>query len=244
MSLKKKEVQASTKNAKLIDLRRMQLIKGAMKVFSKKGFGRSTVREIAEASGLTMGTMYNYIRHKEDILFIVYEYMSNLLTDGLKRAIEETTDPRERVRSALKHNMELLYEHRDVVMFLYRASGNYDRETVHVVLEQETLYIKIFEDLLRQHFAGRKINEHNLKLAADILSYLNVILVLRGWSLKKRYKSVDEVMEGILKFAEHSIEIVEDDEAGCAKCSRSKAYLVSPKRKGEGSGKTKQRKND
>jgi AcrR family transcriptional regulator len=218
MKVHGKEVQANIKNAKLIDLRRKQIIDGAMRVFAAKGFHRATVREIADAAGLTMGTMYNYVRSKEDILYIVYDFMTNILTEGLEKAIEETQDPRQKLIAALRHNMEQIYQYRDVIMFLYREAGNYDRESVRTVLARETQYIEIFEELLRQRFAGRKLDEARLKLAADILSYLNVILVLRGWSLRRRHKSMDDVVDGILEFVEHAIEIVEDTESDRVEC--------------------------
>ncbi len=218
MKVHGKEVQANIKNARLIDRRRRQIIEGAMQVFAAKGFHGATVREIADAAGLTMGTMYNYVRSKEDILYIVYDFMTTILTEGLRKAIDNTDDPREKVSAALRHNMELIYQYRDVIMFLYREAGNYDRESVHTVLAQETKYIEVFEELLRQRFAGRKINETRLKMAADILSYLNVILVLRGWSLRRRHKSMDDVVDGILEFVEHAIEIIEETDRGSMDC--------------------------
>jgi AcrR family transcriptional regulator len=73
MKLIGKEVHSNIKTARLIDPRRKQIIKGAMQVISTKGFHGATVRDIAEAAGLTVGTMYNYVRSKEDILYIVYD---------------------------------------------------------------------------------------------------------------------------------------------------------------------------
>jgi AcrR family transcriptional regulator len=227
MKVHGKEVHANIKNARLVDLRRKQIIEGAMQVFSAKGFHGATVREIADAAGLTMGTMYNYVRSKEDILYIVYDFMTTILTEGLKKAIDETEDPREKVSAALRHNMELIYQYRDVIMFLYREAGNYDRESVHTVLAQETKYIEVFEELLRQRFASRKIDESRLKMAADILSYLNVILVLRGWSLRRRHKSMDDVVDGILEFVEHAIEIVEDTDRDRVECIHFKKSAKS-----------------
>lgn len=218
MKVHGKEVQANIKNARLIDLRRRQIIEGAMQVFAAKGFHGASVREIANAAGLTMGTMYNYVRSKEDILYIVYDFMTTILTEGLKKAIQETEDPREKVSAALRHNMELIYKYRDVILFLYREAGNYDKESVRTVLAQETKYIEVFEELLRLHFQGRKVNESRLKMAADILSYLNVILVLRGWSLRRRYDSMDDVVNGILEFVEHAIEIVEETDRASSEC--------------------------
>jgi AcrR family transcriptional regulator len=222
MKVHGKEVHANIKNARLVDLRRKQIIEGAMQVFAAKGFHRASVREIADAAGLTMGTMYNYVRSKEDILYIVYDFMTTILTEGLNKAIEETADPREKVSAALRHNMEMIYQYRDVIMFLYREAGNYDRESVRTVLAQETKYIEVFEELLRQRYAGRKINEARLKMAADILSYLNVILVLRNWSLKRRHKSMDDVVDGILEFVEHAIEIVEETDRESVDCRHFK----------------------
>ena len=85
-----------------------------------------------------MGTMYNYVRSKEDILYIVYDFMTTILTEGLTKTIDDTMDPREKVSAALRPNMEPIYQYRDVIMFLYREAGNYDRESVHNVLGQET----------------------------------------------------------------------------------------------------------
>ena len=219
----KKEVQANIKNARLIDLQAETDHRRGHAGLRCQGVPRGHGPRDCRGGGLTMGTMYNYVRSKEDILYIVYDFMTTILTEGLKKAIEETKDPREKVSAALKHNMELIYQYRDVILFLYREAGNYDRESVRSVLAQETKYIEVFEELLRQRFAGRKINEHRLKLAADILSYLNVILVLRGWSLKKRHKSMDDVVDGILDFVEHAIEIVvEDDDRDTLECEHVK----------------------
>ena len=67
-SVKDKSVISNIKNEGLIESRRKQIVQGAVKVFSEKGFHKATVREIADAAGVTMGTMYNYVRTKEDIL--------------------------------------------------------------------------------------------------------------------------------------------------------------------------------
>lgn len=209
--IKSKSVVSSIKNEDLIDRRRKQIVQGAVKVFSEKGFHKATVREIAEASGITMGTMYNYVRTKEDILFICYEYMTTILSKGLKEAISGLEDPREELRAILRRNMDTIYAHQDVVMFLYQESSAYDQEAIRSVLSQEMKYVELFEEVLRRRFKGQKINEFRLRLAADILSYTPAILVLRRWSLNRRFESMEEVKEGILDFLEKEIELIAED---------------------------------
>jgi AcrR family transcriptional regulator len=204
----KKEVKTRIKNPKLIDQRRKQIIDGAIKVFSAKGFHSATVRELAEASGLTMGSMYNYIRSKEDIVFIVYDYITKILRDEVTEAISGLTDSKERLKVALRQTLSTIYEYQDIVMFIYKASTFLDRESLHEVLERETEYIELFENLLRDYFKGIDVDENRLRLAADLLTYIPVIVTFRRWSLRQRFESMDMVMKGIHDFILHGIEFI------------------------------------
>ena len=134
----KKEIKTKIKNPKLIDLRRKQIIDGAIKVFSAKGFPNATVREIAEAAGLTMGTLYNYIRSKEDIIYIVYDYITKILREEMRKAIAGVTDPEERLKAALFQNLNAVYQNQDIIMFIYKASTFLDKESLYEVLARET----------------------------------------------------------------------------------------------------------
>jgi AcrR family transcriptional regulator len=206
--VKNKSVESSIKNEDLIESRRRQIVLGAVKVFSEKGFHKATVREIAEAAGVTMGTMYNYVRTKEDILYICYQHMTTILSEGLNEALDNVEDSREEFRTVMKKNLDLVFENQDEIMFLYRESGAYDDEAIRTVLSQEMRYVELFEALLRRRFKNQKIDEFRLKLAADILSYASVLLVLRRWSLTRRFDSMEEVKEGIIDFMEKGIDLI------------------------------------
>ena len=208
---KKKEVKTRIKNANLIDLRRRQIIEGAIKVFTAKGFHNATVREIAGEAGLTMGSLYNYIRSKEDIVYIVYDYITKILREEVKEAIADISDPKERLKSALRQNLNSIYKYQDVVMFIYKTSSFLDKESLHDVLTRESEYIALFEDLLRGYFQEKEVNETRLRLAADLLTYIPVIVTFRRWSLKRRFDSMDTVMKDILDFVLHGIEVIPEE---------------------------------
>lgn len=203
-----KRVKTRIKNPKLIDRRRKQIIDGAIQIFTAKGFHSATVREIADAAGLTMGSLYNYIRSKEDIIYIVYDYITRILRDEVTNAIEGIIDPRERLKVALRQNLRTVHEYQDVVMFIYKASTFLDKESLHEVLARETEYIELFENLLRDYFKEMKVDETRIRLAADLLTYIPVMVTFRRWSLRQRFESMDVVMEGIHDFVLHGIEFI------------------------------------
>jgi AcrR family transcriptional regulator len=61
----------------IYDERRQQIIEGALKVFSAKGFIEATNKEIAEAAGInSAGLIYHYFASKEDLLRAIIEHWS------------------------------------------------------------------------------------------------------------------------------------------------------------------------
>ena len=96
-------------------------------------------------------------------------------------------------------------------MFIYKESTHLDKESLYEVLARETEYVESFEELLRNYFRGRQISETKIKLGADLLTYLPVIVTFRRWSLRRRFDSMEKVMQGILEFILHGIEFIPEN---------------------------------
>ncbi|MEW8985497.1 MAG: TetR/AcrR family transcriptional regulator, partial [Bacillus sp. (in: firmicutes)] len=86
--MKKREVHASVKDEQLVVKRRDQMIKGAVALFKEKGFHRTTTREIAKASGFSIGTLYEYIRTKEDVLYLVCDHIYDEVQERLQKDLD------------------------------------------------------------------------------------------------------------------------------------------------------------
>jgi len=52
---------------------REEIIAAAAKVFQTKGYHAATVQDIADAVGILKGSLYHYIKMKEDLLFWLLE---------------------------------------------------------------------------------------------------------------------------------------------------------------------------
>src|SRR5439155_25514719 len=92
IKMKARRVVAVTKNSALVRDRRTQLVGAAIEVFAEKGFHATTVRDIGRASRLTQGTIYNYVRSKEDILFLVCDRIVTQYHDSVRRALATEGD--------------------------------------------------------------------------------------------------------------------------------------------------------
>ncbi len=57
----------------LINEKRSRILQAAIKAFSKKGYNRTTISEIAQMASVADGTVYEYFKNKEDLLLNIPE---------------------------------------------------------------------------------------------------------------------------------------------------------------------------
>ena len=65
------EVATQVKNPELVAQRRRQIVEAAVPLFVENGFHKTTTRQIAKAAKVSVGSMYEYVASKEDILYLV-----------------------------------------------------------------------------------------------------------------------------------------------------------------------------
>ena len=56
-----KRIKSQIKDKRLVEIRRREIVKAAVDLFIRKGFHKTTVREIAQKFGMSIGTLYEYI---------------------------------------------------------------------------------------------------------------------------------------------------------------------------------------
>ena len=179
-----KDIETVVKDQDLIARRHAQISDAALKLFSQKGYHRTTVREIAVASGLGIGTLYSYIKKKEDMLTIVYRRILASFEERMWEATEGIADPRLQLKAAIEGTLRVYDEFQDAVVLLYRESHALDRQTLESLFDVDRKYVGFFRAILERgthdgHFA---VKEPHL-MAVSIL-FLCAVWNLKRWNLK------------------------------------------------------------
>src|SRR4051812_42991018 len=94
------------------DVTRERLLAGALGLFRKRGFDRTTMRDIAGAAGMSLGAAYYHFRSKEDLVAAYYEWMQDQHGLRLAEALPAVGDLAGRVRVALRTKLDLVAENR------------------------------------------------------------------------------------------------------------------------------------
>src|SRR5688572_32193538 len=80
---------------------RAAILRTALRLFSQKGYARTTLEEIARGSQVSPANVYVYFRSKLEILYAIYDpWMRERLSD-LERTLATLDDPREKLRLLL-----------------------------------------------------------------------------------------------------------------------------------------------
>src|SRR5690625_4541434 len=183
---KKREVQSSVKDERLIEMRRQQMIQGAVKLFKEKGFHRTTTREIAKEAGFSIGTLYEYIRAKEDVLFLVCDSIYNEVQSRLATlSMEEGTV--EGLKSAIHHYYELIHDMTDEYVVMYQESKSLPKDALQYVLKKELEMVALFENILQACVKSGelRIDEEQITLAAHHIVVQGQMWAFRRWALTK-----------------------------------------------------------
>jgi len=197
-----RRIKTATKNQDLVRERREILINAAIRVFVEKGFHNATVRDIGRAADMTQGTIYNYVSSKDDILYMVCDRIVSEYNAETRKALELAHDPVGRVRSAVRAISEVMYRHRREILLIYQDSHLLEPRSLRVILARVEEFIGLFERIISDAARELDVPLPHPHLSANILTFLPVMIALRGWSLRDdppREAMIEEISAFIVR---------------------------------------------
>jgi TetR/AcrR family transcriptional regulator, cholesterol catabolism regulator len=194
--MSRKEVPASVKDERLVKIRRDQMIKGAVNLFKEKGFHRTTTREIAKAAGFSIGTLYEYIRQKEDVLYFVCDRIYDEVRDRMEQDIDTQQGTLESLKLAIANYFKVMDDMQDEVLVMYQEVKSLSKDALPYVLNKELQMVGMFEKVIQKCVENGEfeLNEREIKLLAHNIFVQGQMWGFRRWALRKMF-TLDEYIE-------------------------------------------------
>ncbi|WP_053218071.1 TetR/AcrR family transcriptional regulator [Virgibacillus senegalensis] len=180
------KVTSTIKDEQLIERRRNQMIKGAVSLFKEKGFHRTTTREIAKASGFSIGTLYEYIRTKEDVLFLVCDSIYEKVKLRMEAAFVKESASLGHLVQAVRAYFLLMDEMQDEVVIMYQELKSLSKEAQEYVIQKEKAMVAMLEQLL-QDSTPYKLKQRDVSLIANNIFIQGQMWGFRRWMLQKEF---------------------------------------------------------
>lgn len=190
-------IRTYSQNDKLVSLRRQQIARCAAPVFVKTGYERVNLRQIASACGMSIGSIYHYVGTKEDIVYLVFNYVMSEVVEFIE-AISPTYDalpPTEALRRAIDTYYRKVDELQDSVVFMYQETKKLQPNARKSVFELERRLSHVFERILDRGYASGEFKISGSPIIAQNIVILGHMWALKRWLLGKHYVLEEYIKE-------------------------------------------------
>ncbi len=131
--------------------RREQILDRAARLFGRRGYHATSMRDIGEATGMLPGSLYAHIASKEDLLFEIVTSAARQFLAGLEAVLAETLSPDERLRRAMRSHVGVVAENLDAAWVFHHEwkslTGKRRAEIRRLRDRYEAMWDKIVTDL-------------------------------------------------------------------------------------------------
>ena len=164
----------------------LQIAEKSTKLFIKKGYAQSSMREISKVTGVNLGNLYNFIERKEDILGVVFDLFHNPEEDWYKRyEIQNIDDPVVALRTAVNKALEIACKNQQEIVLMYREFKALPKKWTKSVLQRESNFVRFFEEILKKGMERNVFDVDDPFLTANMIVYQISMFPMRNWNLRK-----------------------------------------------------------
>ena len=190
-------VPTQVKNKALVKQRRRQIVDAAVQLFIENGFHKTTTRQIARASGISIGSLYEYISTKEDVLYLVCDAIHAEIEAGVAEALKRVKSGRNPLAEVIREYFWVCHRMNDHILLIYQETQSLPGKWQRLVLENEIRITGIFTGVLAgliQSGDLPSIASQRLDLLAHNISVLGHMWTFRRWFLANHY-SIDDYID-------------------------------------------------
>lgn len=175
------------------------IVKVAGKIFSRFGYKKTTMEEIAQAYGKGKSSIYYYFKSKEDIFKAVVEQEAEELKKDLKQAISAEDDPIEQLKKFILFRMSKLktltnfytalkHDYLGHLEFIQKIRNKYDEDEIAVVTE----------------ILDRGIHKGEFVIDDPELAAVALVTAMKGLEIplfiKKEHGKIEDRLDNLIKF--------------------------------------------
>ncbi|MCF8024446.1 MAG: SDR family oxidoreductase [Desulfobacteraceae bacterium] len=205
----KSEIPTTVKNKDLVYKRREQIVLAAIKLFSRKGYFKTTLKDLAEETGLSHGSIYDYVGGKDDIIYLIHDFLAGMAMESIDSISKEIKDPIEKLHRMISVEFRTMDQWSNALLLLFRESYVVKKNYLTQMLSKERSHLTKFEDVLQECIDQGALQNCNIRIASNIIKGMIDSYALKRWDLRG-YASAAEFEKFILEMVFKGLSISDD----------------------------------
>ncbi|BCL62427.1 TetR/AcrR family transcriptional regulator [Desulfomarina profundi] len=196
------EIATHIKNKKLVKERRRQIVDAAVKLFIRHGYHKTTTRALAKETGLSIGSIYEYITTKDDVLYLVGIAIHSEVEQGVKDALARPTESKDALAEVIREFFLVCDRMSDHVLLMYQVTHflpeKWQKKVLGAELRITNLFIEAMKSL-REMGKLPDLDDNTITLIGHNISIMGHTWAFRRWYFAK-YMTIDEYIERQTEF--------------------------------------------
>ena len=190
-------VESLVSDPRLVEERRGQVVRAAVKLFAAQGYYTTTIQQIAREAGVSTGLVYQYFRDKDDVLLLALMLVIESYEHEIPPKLEGIKHPVDRLCAAIRTYCAIVDRWRDATVLTYRSTKSLRADRRALIMEGETRTNRILEACILACVDAGDMHPVNEQL----LAYSHVMFchawALKHWAFGDRYSLDRYVREGL-----------------------------------------------
>ncbi len=184
-----RKVRTFSHDTELVRQRRNHIVKVATELIARKGYNNISTRDLATALGMSTGGLYHYIGSKQDILYLIINFASDLTSQSLGRFDEKMLNetPARQLARSIEAYLDIVEVYRDFHNFINHIMLSLSASERHIVYEAESRVVEHFVKLIQDGIDRDEFAACDARLAAHNIVAMANAWANRGWYLKRYY---------------------------------------------------------
>lgn len=188
----KQTIRTYSDDAGFVATRRKEIVECASALFSRQGYHATTVRQIAKASDMAMGTLYHYVGSKDDIVYLIVEQgvsqFEKFFNDISNLTIR---DPIALIQQAIEKYYRLIDTIQDLILLLHQEARSLRKKAWESIVDLELRVFAVFGKILAAGCKNGDFDVANIDATVHTIVITGQAWAVRRWYLRKHY-TIDE----------------------------------------------------
>jgi len=203
-----RNIRTFSRDKALVAERRREIVRCASRVFIQKGYEAAGMREIAASFGKSTGSLYHYVGSKEDILYLILNYVVTNQNEFMQKIIKRTAgmDPVTGLKEAIKIYTKQLDAFAEMYIFINHVMvllGKPERKMMEEVSRSATDF---FQGMIEKGIKSGDFHTSSPRIVAWNITIIGSGWVNRRW-FWKRVLSLNQYIQKQTEIVMKSLEV-------------------------------------
>jgi AcrR family transcriptional regulator len=163
--------------------KRAAILQASKTLFSQKGFAASSISDIVNATGMTVGTIYTYFKSKEEIVRVIVDEGWKALYGRIEEGLAEARSPEDQVKVIIERVIPDILTDADFVNILLSETVTYTGLANKLEQITDLVYPLVRSLLGRRGQTGFRRDTLRTALVVIVLGILSTVSLARTSSL-------------------------------------------------------------